>query len=199
MQAEHLEVFNMFLPHFSVKAKQVIVHPSYNPDDLTSFNTEDFDIALVELESTVNLPPIPLAAYGDSPLPDGTETIIMGWGSTGVDADQQSINPSNNLLQAQQKTVSESQCSFFYGNTITKNMFCAGAIQAGSTTDTCQGDSGSPMLVNSTSGFIQVGIVSFGGICGIPDEPAVYTRVSNLNNFISQYVTNAVQLYQQLP
>ena len=177
---------------FSVMAKQVIVHPSYNPDDLTSLNTENFDIALVELKSPVNLPTIPLAAGSGPALPDGTETIIMGWGTTGVDANQQSINPSNNLLQAQQKTVSKSQCNFLYGGFITENMLCAGAIQAGGTTDTCQGDSGGPMLVTSTSGFIQVGIVSFGGICGTPDEPAVYTRISNLNNFISQYVTNAV-------
>ena len=177
---------------FSVKAKQVIIHPSYNPDDLTSLNTEDFDIALVELESTVNLPPIPLASDGGSALPDGTETTIMGWGCTGVDDKQQSINSSNNLLQAQQKTISESQCNFLYSGIITENMLCAGAIQAGGTTDTCQGDSGGPMLVTSTSGFIQVGIVSFGYICGIPDEPGVYTRISNLNNFISQNVNNVV-------
>ncbi|MBT3176105.1 MAG: serine protease [Desulfobacula sp.] len=177
---------------FSVNAKQVIIHPSFNPDDLTSLNTEDSDIALVELESFVNLPPIPLAQGSGTLLPVGTETIIMGWGATGIDAAQQSINTSNSLLQAQQKTVSESQCGFFYSNPITKSMLCAGAIGPGDTTDTCQGDSGGPMLVNSTSGFIQVGIVSFGGICGTPDEPAVYTRISNLNNFISQYVTNAV-------
>jgi len=31
---------------FSVMAKQVIVHPNYNPDGLTSLNNNDFDIAL---------------------------------------------------------------------------------------------------------------------------------------------------------
>lgn len=180
----------------SVKAKQVIVHPNYAPNPETSANANDFDMALVELETAVELTPVSLMSATGSALPTGTETIVMGWGATGVDADNNTINPSNDLLQAKQKTVSDSSCADVYGGNITENMLCAGAVEEGGTTDTCKGDSGGPMVVSTESGMIQVGVVSFGGtetgpVCGDPDAPGVYARVSALNDFIVNNVPDA--------
>lgn len=190
------DVYNQYPDVISQDAKQVVVHPSYNPDYATSDNANDYDIALVELPSPVSLAPVSLMSASSPAVADGTQTIVMGWGSTAVDAANQAINPSDTLLQAQQKIVSQSECESVYGDDITANMICAGALTAGSTTDTCTGDSGGPMVVPTPSGFVQVGIVSFGGtsggpVCGDPDAPGVYARVSALNSFISQYVTDA--------
>lgn len=178
-------------------AKRVIVHPGYNPDPTTSANANDFDMALVELDSAVELKVVQLMSATGPELPTGTETIVMGWGATGVDADNNTIDPSNDLLQAQQKTVSDSSCADLYGGDITENMLCAGAVDEGGNTDTCKGDSGGPMVVDTASGMIQVGVVSFGGTeegpaCGDPDAPGVYARVSRLNSFITEYVPDAV-------
>lgn len=66
--------------------------------------------------------------------------------------------------------------------------------------DTCSGDSGSPLL---SSAGVQVGIVSYGGgpgtkmsgpgrICGDPEYPGVYSRVSSFASFISEHVTDVL-------
>lgn len=177
-------------------AKQVIIHPLYNPDYMTSPNENDYDMALVELSDSVSLQSLPLIKGTGTLLDEGTGTIVMGWGNTAVDGYNQAINPADSLLQAQQQIVSETDCSSIYGNLITGNMICAGGLTASDTSDTCTGDSGGPMVVATTSGFVQVGVVSFGGtsggpICGDPGVPGVYTRISALNSFISQTVSQA--------
>lgn len=177
-------------------AKQVVVHPNYNPDYSTSSNENDYDIALVQLSDDVPLSPVALMGSSGGDLATGTETIVMGWGNTGVDSYNQPINPAPDLLQAQQQIVSDSECNSLYGGGITGNMICAGGLSSTDTTDTCTGDSGGPMVVATPDGHVQVGIVSFGGIsggpiCGDPNSPGVYTRISVMNSFISQHVTGA--------
>jgi hypothetical protein len=64
-------------------------------------------------------------------------------------------------------------------------MICAG-IPSTFTKDTCQGDSGGPIVVSKgNDGYIQVGIVSFGQDCAMPDFPGVYTRISRYSTWIS--------------
>ena len=175
---------------------QIIIHPSYNPDQASSDNVDDFDIALVELTAAVSVQPVQLLSSTADDLSPGTETLIMGWGTTAVDADNQSIDPSNSLLVANQQIVSDSDCSAIYGAGITGNMICAGAVEVAGTTDTCQGDSGGPLVIQNGSTFVQVGIVSFGGTetgpaCGDPDAPGVYAKVSALADFVAEFATDA--------
>lgn len=174
---------------------QIIVHPNYEPDFDTSPNSNDFDIALVEITAAVDLQPVSLLA-ADAPLIDaGIEAIIMGWGTTAVDAANESIEPSDTLLQAKQLIVDNSTCLDVYSDGITDNMICAGGSTAAPTTDTCQGDSGGPLSIASGDSFVQVGTVSFGGvggpICGDPDSPSVYSSVSALAGFIQLHATDA--------
>ncbi len=174
---------------------RIIVHPSYNPDFDTSPNAEDFDMALVELSSAITLTPVQLLAKG-SVVAAGTEAFIMGWGTTELDADGESINPSNSLLEARQQIISQADCNLVYNGTITDNMICANA-PATVNSDTCQGDSGGPMSVAKGSAFVQVGVVSFGGTetgpkCADPDAPGVYSSVAALADFIQQFATDAV-------
>lgn len=175
---------------------QIIIHPSYDPNMETSANVDDFDIALVELTAAVNFQPVKLLSGSAAEVEAGTQTLIMGWGTTAVDEDNMSINPSNELLVANQQIVSSTDCELVYGGGITDNMICAGDIETGGTTDTCQGDSGGPMVVANGNDFVQLGIVSFGGTqtgpaCGDPDAPGVYAKISALASFISDNVTDA--------
>jgi secreted trypsin-like serine protease len=67
-------------------------------------------------------------------------------------------------------------------------MLCAGDLSNGGE-DSCQGDSGGPLFVpDGGSGWVQVGIVSFGIGCGRRDFPGVYTRVARYQNWIGRYV-----------
>lgn len=173
------------------------VHPSYNPDRETSPNSDDFDIALVELTEAVSFTPVQLLSSDAAAIATGTQARILGWGTTGLDPadDQVSINPSNELLTALQQVVSQEDCTSIYDGGITDNMICAGGLEAGDTTDTCQGDSGGPLVVPNGSTFVQIGLSSFGGAggpaCGDPNAPGVYARVSALEGFIQQHVSDA--------
>lgn len=71
------------------------------------------------------------------------------------------------------------------GITVTTDQLCAGGIFG---YDTCDGDSGNPLMKASTYAFIVEGVVSFGRSCGLEDFPAVYTRVSNYDNWIRSNV-----------
>lgn len=179
---------------------QIIVHPDYNPNQETSDNVDDKDIALVELTAAVSLQPVKLLSPANPALEAGTQTLIMGWGTTAVDeVENTGTNPSEVLLTANQQIVSRSDCEAIYGSDasgITDFMICAGAVEEAGTTDTCQGDSGGPMVIANGNDFVQVGIVSFGGTqtgpaCGDPDAPGVYASVSALASFISQHVSDA--------
>jgi len=175
---------------------QIIVHPNYDPNPDTSENKDNFDIALVELTAAVSIQPVALMSANAQPFAAGTEAIIMGWGTTAISEEGESINPSSSLLQASQKIVGSADCSSVYGGGITEFMLCAGAVEVGGTTDTCQGDSGGPLVVSTAAGFVQIGVVSFGGTetgpsCGDPDAPGVYSNVAALADFIFSNVFDA--------
>lgn len=174
---------------------RIIIHPSYQPDFDTSPNANDYDMALIELSSAITLTPVNLLAKG-TVVPVGTEAFIMGWGTTEIDADGESVNPSDTLLEARQVVVDQTACATIYETGITDNMICAGAPPA-INSDTCQGDSGGPMSVAVGSGFVQIGVVSFGGTglgpnCADPDAPGVYASVQALADFIQGFATDAV-------
>ena len=67
-------------------------------------------------------------------------------------------------------------------------MICAGYPEGG--VDACQGDSGGPLLVSSgiPGLWLQTGIVSFGNGCALANNPGVYTRVSEFNDFLEAQI-----------
>ena len=176
---------------------QIIIHPRYQPNAATSPNSSDFDMALVELTAAVQLQPVHLLASGTPEIAVGTQTLILGWGTTAVDTvKNEGINPSNVLLKANQQMVDRASCATAYGGGITNNMICAGGLSATDTTDTCQGDSGGPLSIAKGNWFVQVGVVSFGGgegpSCGDPKTPGVYASVAALAAFIQQHAKDAI-------
>ena len=52
----------------------------------------------------------------------------------------------------------------------------------------CQGDSGSPLVVVTDSGPVQVGVVSYGWECGDERSPGVYSRVQFFRQWILQTI-----------
>jgi uncharacterized repeat protein (TIGR01451 family) len=160
----------------------VIVHPNYNS------NTFDNDIALVKLTTPFTLNStvstiVPLTTEVGSFANPGVTATVTGWGTTSSGG-----GASDVLLQVEVPIISTSDCnaSTSYNGAVTANMICAGFIDDGGK-DSCQGDSGGPMVVPEGSGWRLAGIVSWGIGCASPRFPGVYTRVSEMTDFINQH------------
>jgi hypothetical protein len=67
---------------------------------------------------------------------------------------------------------------------VTDNMFCAGTD---GNQDACFGDSGSPLLIRSQDGYLQVGVVSWGpdGGCGLTNMYGVYVNLERYLDWIA--------------
>jgi secreted trypsin-like serine protease len=183
-----------------IAANAASIHPGYNSA------TFENDIALWFL-------PIPIAEDDnfkfatlneDPTVPaDGEELFVSGWGRT-VEGDPSSVSPV--LLGTIVDYVTNEQCQSDYDksenppNTITDDMMCA----AMGGTDTCQADSGGPLMIANGDGPamdppIQVGIVSWGEGCADPDYPGVYTRVSSYIDWIHSTATACQEVGELCP
>ncbi|MDD2816246.1 MAG: serine protease [Thiotrichaceae bacterium] len=168
--------------------KRIIVHPQFKNDNN---NPPENDIALVQLTRPATQGILRISnAYNPASFAENA-AVVMGWGTTSTYQD-------NYPLMLQQTTVpitSNALCNniYAYNGKITDSMVCAGFSQGG--TDACTGDSGSPLVVqtsaNNSNIWQQVGIVSYGEGCAQPNRYGVYTRVSSFENFIQSNICNA--------
>ncbi|CAF2871195.1 unnamed protein product [Rotaria sp. Silwood2] len=178
----------------------ITMHPQYDPDTFAN------DIAIVTLRSplpdndprinTICLPPDDVP--GKSYPPMKISGVATGWGSISFGGD-----PSVTLKQVVLPILDATKwpCSVYI--TYLSGQICAGELQGGS--DTCQADSGGPLMIeNSDSRWEIVGITSFGKSCGKPNTPGIYTRVGTYNTFIrstiglsnySPYYSSSSQLF----
>ncbi|XP_057659340.1 transmembrane protease serine 9-like [Diorhabda carinulata] len=155
--------------------EKIEVHPDF--DDLTF----DYDISILRLTTSLDfgkrVQPITLATAGTQ-IDDNLDGYVTGWGKLGEQ------EPMSNQLQVVELPVISTQtCSRYYPTGfITERMFCAGYIGGGK--DTCDGDSGGPIVVAG----IQIGIVSWGIICAAPDEPGAYSKIPELVDYINSII-----------
>ncbi|MGY3003365.1 secreted trypsin-like serine protease [Thermostichus sp. MS-CIW-21] len=173
-----------------IRAAQIVIHPNYDPLRGTEGGN---DIALVRLSRPVTLPTLPLVQPNQTSLTaPGTFATILGWGATFPRAlDQEPSGFALDLQQAEVPIVANEVCNApqSYNGTILDTMLCAGFPQGG--VDTCQADSGGPLLVPSGSGFALAGITSFGQGCAQPNFYGVYTRVSSFVGFVQSVIGSA--------
>ena len=102
--------------------------------------------------------------------------VVTGWGSDGE------VNKVRRLNYAEVPYVEVDDCH--YPTLDSTRMLCAGFKLGG--VDSCQGDSGSGLTIDSNgSQPTLVGIVSFGDGCALPGKPGVYTRVSHYTKWIA--------------
>ena len=161
----------------------VFVHPRYN--DTTD---RAFDAAVVRLNRRVrNIAPVSIPAPEDNDLETpGDSATIAGWGNTerqGPKGDQRDRFP-NRMQEAQVPIVADSTARSRYGTEYRRALMVA-AGEANK--DTCEGDSGGPLFVQSGAGDVsQIGITSFGVGCGTSRYPGVYAEANakSIRSFI---------------
>lgn len=168
-----------------LRVKRIVVNSAYNR------RTKDNDIAILELASPLVLgdrvKPLPLVArHQETTALSNGPLVVTGWGATQQDGDA-----VRELRYLEVPFVESTECdrSLAYDGRITSNMLCAGYSVGGK--DSCQGDSGGPLSARVGASMLQVGVVSWGDGCAIPNRVGVYTRVANYHSWIAACVANS--------
>eukprot|EP00546_Thalassionema_frauenfeldii_P019163 CAMPEP_0178898210 /NCGR_PEP_ID=MMETSP0786-20121207/2200_1 /TAXON_ID=186022 /ORGANISM="Thalassionema frauenfeldii, Strain CCMP 1798" /LENGTH=535 /DNA_ID=CAMNT_0020568895 /DNA_START=125 /DNA_END=1732 /DNA_ORIENTATION=+ len=159
-----------------------IPHPEYNR------NTIENDFLLMKLSDAVldsGITPISLNMNTGIPVNnDPLKVIGFGRLSSG------GSSPST-LQEVVVEYVPTDECNeedSYDGDIFPESMLCA-AVDGGGK-DSCQGDSGGPLFIENSSGFTQVGVVSWGRGCARANYPGVYSRISGAMDWIKDTVCN---------
>ncbi|WP_336097782.1 serine protease [Roseovarius sp. CH_XMU1461] len=160
---------------------KLIAHPGYDPADMNLH-----DVALLKLSEPFDIPNSQLAILPsktvEAKLADvRTCSEVAGWGAL-----QSGGAASAYLMAVNVRQLPTETCRKGYGPGIRPGQgphLCAGYEEGGK--DSCQGDSGGPLIVrDGPTGFLQVGVVSFGKGCAWKGFPGVYARVSDHRDWI---------------
>jgi secreted trypsin-like serine protease len=183
-----LTVLSQRGPATQVAVSGVFVHPQWDPSTYAN------DLALIQLQ-------VPVAQSANAkviPLPDsadpatwpakGTPAIISGWGSTTATgaASDQLQTATVQVLGGPADTI----CGRYGSSFSNARSICAGMPTGG--IDTCQGDSGSGLVIALGSTPSLAGVTSAGEGCAQADYPGIYTRITTYLPWIHQYIPAAV-------
>lgn len=157
----------------AVPVEKMLMHNGYDS------NTFNYDVALLKLPVPLPLNNLTIRAIelaDKSPNP-GMMATATGWGRL----TEGGVAPET-LQEVNVPIVSRSVCSDDYGPkiNITDAMLCAGYRGVGGK-DSCQNDSGGPLIVNGKL----TGIISWGFGCGRPEYPGVYADVAHVREWIN--------------
>jgi secreted trypsin-like serine protease len=157
----------------AVDVDRVEREPSYTNPPATVQPT--YDLALLHLATP--MPSQPLALIGsqaaDQPFwSPGVEATILGWGQAEGTAE------SPTLVEGRVPIVADASCAATWGAVFSaQSMLCAGGA---TTTDTCNGDSGGPLMTARNGVWTLVGVTSWGFFnCDDQTAPGVYARLGD--------------------
>ncbi|MEY9363576.1 secreted trypsin-like serine protease [Bradyrhizobium yuanmingense] len=166
------------------RVARVIPHPDFDSAGRKN------DVALLRLAAPLNIETRKIAMLATTDTENawsgvGACAAVAGWGLTvqrsGLPGHLQAVNVP---------IVSQQDCRAAYTpkyDIQAKAHICAGYMPGGK--DSCFGDSGGPLIVRAgPTGALLVGIVSFGEGCARPNQPGVYTRVSNYVDWITSTI-----------
>lgn len=166
-----------------LKVDNVVPHPDYTDDD----PDQKYDIALIRLTSRVKfsntITPVCLPSRSTVDR-NFHELKVAGWGvmrrgdRDGSDTLQEAVVPEVSMETCVQR---------HHRGRVTAQHICAG----NKTVDTCDGDSGGPLMTQWIGRTHVVGITSWGIACAHSYYPAVFTRVSSYAAWINGHTMDA--------
>lgn len=168
-----------------IAVQEIITFPRYQ-----EVLSEDNDLALVLLATPApaGTPVLPLIEDPAWANP-GVQATVIGWGNT--------VQLGQGFPSILQKTMvpvvslAVADAPAAHNGTLTLNMLPAGFAEGGN--DTCEGDSGGPLLVRRPdNAWVLAGVTSFGdpdSACASPNNYGIYTRVSRYRHWINRLVS----------
>ncbi|XP_076322007.1 serine protease 42-like [Tachypleus tridentatus] len=171
------------LTHVERRVQLVASYPKF---DRATF---EYDLALLRFYEPVkfqrNILPICIPSGNNTYV--GQNATITGWGRLYEDG------PLPDIIQNVDVTViTNRECMDMYRKAgyiehIPDIFICAGLSEGG--LDSCEGDSGGPMVIQEENGqWILAGIISWGIGCALPNQPGVYTRITKFSDWINQII-----------
>jgi secreted trypsin-like serine protease len=191
-----------------IPAAKVFVHQGYLNKGLDG----KADVALIKLERPIADPATITLADPESDkqfLPPGAKVTVSGWGAlwSPYDKDVEALIPDLGprqemmdkwqfpleLREVEIDSMDNDTCNATFQPahlSVAPSEICA--MIKGTTKDSCQGDSGGPLVVAADvpRGFLQVGVVSWGTMCGNRVTPSVFARVSSFADWINETMQN---------
>ena len=160
----------------------LFVHPAYDDRSPDGYD----DVALIELAHPLDVPAVALFD-GDVGALGAARGVIVGWGATAFVDPWQASYPDV-LQHAVVPLVSREICNApgSYDGYVGDGQLCAGYPEGG--VDSCIGDSGGPLFVDTGERIEQVGVVSGGRDCAQPLFYGIYSSVAAYRSWIGQYV-----------
>ncbi|WP_171180669.1 serine protease [Ruegeria sp. HKCCD8929] len=158
---------------------EIINHPDWAGSNL------DFDASLLRLETAATMGDIVPVIATDGDLATGVNVRVSGWGAT-----SEGGPGSDTLLMVDVPVVDTPTCNQpeSYDGAITQAMFCAGFRDGGR--DACQGDSGGPVVGDVGGVITLVGVVSWGHGCARRLKYGVYTRATEISDWVDETLSN---------
>jgi secreted trypsin-like serine protease len=153
------------------------------------------DVGVILLKRPVKgIAPVRVAGAGDAALEaPGTAATVAGYGLIGpLVAGQPDTVPTipTALQQGSLSVIGQGDCAKLYPHALRPSMLCTRDLVAHTPlVQACAGDSGGPVLAQSPSGPVQIGVTSWGpevmdGLCSVKPLPDVAMRVSSFASFL---------------
>ncbi|XP_046754126.1 serine protease filzig [Diprion similis] len=157
----------------SRNVKRVIVHRNYDPA------TFENDLAILEMETPVVFDThiVPICMPDDGADFTGRMATVTGWGRLKYNGGVPSV-----LQEVEVPIMENAVCQEMFQTTghpklIRESFLCAG--YANGQKDSCEGDSGGPLMLQRSDGRWELaGTVSHGIKCAAPYLPGVYMRTT---------------------
>ncbi|KAH7640595.1 uncharacterized protein LOC124495712 isoform X2 [Dermatophagoides farinae] len=150
--------------------RRMIVHRDFDPD------TFDNDIALLELDTPFEMQPhiVPICMPNKDEDYVGQLAYVAGWGKLSYGGTIPSV-----LQTVRLPIIDNNLCQTMFADAghykyIRNSFLCAGYTQGGR--DTCEGDSGGPLMMKRDDVWTLIGTVSHGIKCAEPNLPGVYMK-----------------------
>ncbi|KAE8741169.1 hypothetical protein FOCC_FOCC013332 [Frankliniella occidentalis] len=164
------------------RVQLIASHPQFDS------RTFEYDLAMLRFYEPVQFQPniLPICVPQDDTNFVGRTAHVTGWGRIYEEGPLPSV-----LQEVSVPVINNSVCETMYHAAgyiehIPNIFICAGWRKGGF--DSCEGDSGGPMVIQRPEDkrWVLAGVISWGIGCAEPNQPGVYTRISEFRDWINQ-------------